>query len=107
MNTAAQGGGASFFNLLIMFVAIYIIIMMFTSSKGQKKREQDRQAKLASLQKGDQVILQGGIIGTIVGFKDNALEIKVAENVKLTVLKSGIVGFVFDVPPANKQGGAN
>ena len=103
MNTAAQGGGA---NLFLMFFFAAAIIFMLMSGRGQKKREQERQAKLEALQKGDQVVIPGGIVGTVVGFKDNALEIKVAENVKLTVLKSGIVGFISNAAPA-KQGGAN
>ena len=102
MNTAAQGGGANLFFMLMIIVAILFVMM---SGRGQKKREQERQAKIAALQKGDQVIIPGGIIGTVVGFKDNSLEIKIAENVKITVLKSGIVGFISDATPV-KQGGA-
>ena len=102
MNTAAQGGGANLFLMVFFFIA-FVFVMM--SGRGQKKREQERQIKLAALQKGDQVIIQGGIIGTVVGFKDNTLEVKVAENIKFTILKSGIVGFVSDATPV-KQGGA-
>ena len=101
MNTAAQGGG----NLFLMFFFFVAIIFVMMSGRGQKKREQEHQAKVAALQKGDQVIIQGGIIGTVVGFKDNTLEVKVAENIKFTILKSGIVGFVSDATPV-KQGGA-
>jgi preprotein translocase subunit YajC len=102
MNAAAQGGGANLFLMLFFAVAI---IFIFMSGSGQKKREQERQAKIAALQKGDQVVLQSGIVGTVVGFHDNALEVKIAENVKITVLKSGIVGFISDAAPV-KQGGA-
>ena len=101
MNTAAQGGA----NLLFMIVVIGAIMMVMMSGRSQRKREQERQAKVDALQKGDQVIIPGGIVGTVVGFKENALEVKIAENVKLTVLKSGIVGFISNAEPA-KQGGA-
>ncbi len=102
MNTAAQGGGA---NLFLMLILAFFIIMMFWTGRGQKKREQERLAKLEALQKGDQVVISGGIVGTVVGFKDNALEVKLADNVKITVLKSGVVGFLSAVTPI-KQGGA-
>lgn len=104
MNTAAQGGGG---NLLFMFLLFAAIIFIMMSGRGQKKREQERQAKIAALQKGDQVVIPGGIVGTVAGFKDNAIEVKIAENVKITVLKSGIVGVISDKTPAEKQGGAN
>ncbi|MBQ8843653.1 MAG: preprotein translocase subunit YajC [Elusimicrobiaceae bacterium] len=102
MNTAAQGAGSGMFMFLIL-AAMFIFILF--SGRGQKKREQERQAKVNALQKGDGVILPGGIIGTVAGFKDNAIEVKIAENVKITVLKSGIVGFTADITPVN-QGGA-
>ena len=102
MNTAAQGAGSGMFMFLIL-AAMFIFILF--SGRGQKKREAERQAKVNALQKGDGVILPGGIVGTVAGFKDNTIEVKIAEGIKITVLKSGIVGFVADITPAN-QGGA-
>ena len=82
-----QAGSSSF---LFMLIAI-LCFMWFFTSRGQKKREQQRQVLIKSLQKGDKVILIGGVIGTIVGFKDNLFEVKIAENTKITVLENGIV----------------
>ena len=101
MNTASQGLG----NLLVMVILAVAIIAMMKSGSNQKKREAERQAKIAALQKGDRVVISGGIIGTVVGFHDHAVELKLSEGVKMTVLKSGIVGFVPD-EQAHKQGGA-
>ena len=53
----------------------------------------------------DQVILANGIIGTVVGFKDEALEVKVAESVKLTVLKNAVVGFLNERAASTEKGG--
>ena len=103
MEQTAQGGGM-FFSLLLM---VFAFIIMFMPARSQKKREQELLAKVNALQKGDQVIIANGIIGTIAGFKDNALEVKVAENVKLTVLKTAVVGIVNDLQQvASKEGGA-
>ncbi|MBR2865236.1 MAG: preprotein translocase subunit YajC [Elusimicrobiaceae bacterium] len=103
MNTAAaQGGGSGIFMLLVL-AAMFLLILF--SGRGQKKREAERMAKVNALQKGDSVILTGGIVGVVAGFKDNAIEVKIAEGVKVTILKSGIVGFLTDITPVN-QGGA-
>jgi len=102
MNTAAQSGGGG---LIIWAMLVIFFIWLLLSGNSQKKREQERQNKVAALQKGDQVILQNGIVATVVGFHDNTLEVKIAENVKITILKSGIVGFISDATPV-KQGGA-
>lgn len=90
--------------MIFMLMIIAIMAMIFWSGRGQKKREAERQAKLSALQKGDEVVIPGGIVGTVVGFKDNAVEVKIAENVKLTVLKSGIVGFLTNAATAAKGG---
>jgi preprotein translocase, YajC subunit len=89
--------GNSFLVILIIFVGV----MLFVSSRGQKKREQQRQTIIKSLQKGDKVILIGGVIGTIVGFKDNLFEVKISENTKITVLENGIVDVFKDNVNAN------
>ena len=91
-----QSAGNSFLFMLVAFLCL----MWFFSSRGQKKREQQRQTLIKSLQKGDKVILIGGVIGTIVGFKDNLFEIKISENTKITVLENGIV----DVFKENQNG---
>ena len=101
MDTAAQGGG----NFLLMVVCFVAFIFILMSGRAQKKQEAQRQEKIKALQKGDQVVIPGGIVGTVVGFKDNCLEIKIAENVKITVLKSGAIGFLPKETPV-KQGGA-
>lgn len=102
METTAQGGGMFFWLLLLVFA----FIVIFMPARSQKKREQELMAKVNALQKGDQVIIPGGIIGTVAGFKDNAIEVKIAENVKLTVLKTAIVGLAKDMLPAAQEGGA-
>lgn len=102
METTAQGGGM-FFWLLLM--AVMFIVLIFMPARSQKKREQELANKVNALQKGDQVIIPGGIVGTVVGFKDNMLEIKLAENVKINVLKTAIVGFVKDLQTATNEGG--
>ena len=101
MQTTAQGGGMFFWLLLLAFFFVFMIVL---PARSQKKREQEMLAKVNALQKGDQVIIPGGIIGTVAGFKDNAIEVKVAESVKLTELKTAVVGFVNE--SAAKEGGA-
>ena len=102
MEQTAQGSGM----LWLVIMAVMFIMLIFMPARSQKKREQELLSKVNALQKGEQVIIPGGIIGTVVGFKDNALEVKIAENVKLTVLKTAVVGFVNDLQAAaGKEGG--
>lgn len=102
MEAAANQGGLA--NLIFMGILFAGIVVIMFSGRSQKKREQERLAKVDALQKGDGVIIPGGIVGTVAGFKDNMLEVKISENVKITVLKSAIVGFTNDF--VQPQGGS-
>ena len=101
MGATAQGNGMIFWLLMLAFA----FVVVFMPARAQKKREQELMAKVNALQKGDRVIIPGGIVGTVAGFKDNAIEVKIAESVKLTVLKTAIVGIVKDLQTSAKEGG--
>ena len=103
METTAQSGGMLFWLLLM---AVMFVVLIFMPARSQKKREQELARKVNALQKGDQVIIPGGIVGVVAGFKDDLLEIKLAENVKINVLKTAVVGLVKDLQAANNEGGA-
>lgn len=100
MQTAAQGSATFMWWILLAF----LLVMIWFPARSQKKQDQERMKKVNALQKGDQVILPSGVIGTVAGFKDNAIEVKIAEGIKLTVLKTAIVGFVNEKPA--QEGGA-
>ena len=104
MDTAATQGTASMFWLILL--ACMFIGLFWLPARAQKKQAQELLDKVNALQKGDQVILPNQIIGTIVGFKDNALEVKIAESVKITILKTAIIGTLKDKDLAAKQGGS-
>lgn len=101
MQTAAQGSATWIWWIMLAFA----FVVIFLPARSQKKREQELKSRVDALQKGDQIILANGIIGTVVGFKDEALEVKVAENVKLTVLKNAVAGFLNDRTQSADKGG--
>ena len=88
--TAAASGGISSSGFMLA-IMVFFIVMIMLSSRSQKKRDAEHNKQVSALQKGDRVVLIGGIIGTVVGFNQEILEIKVSENTKLSVLPSGIV----------------
>ena len=105
METAATQAPANM-SLFIWLMFAFVILMMWLPARSQKKQAQQLLEKVNALQKGDQVILPNQIIGTVVGFKDNALEVKIADSVKITILKTAIIGTLKDQDLAAKQGGA-
>ena len=79
-------GGELLFTGLI-FLIFYVIVFMPMRGK-QKKLEQ----LIKSLKTGDRVIINPGILGTIVGVEDDAFQVRVDEKARLKVLKSAVAG---------------
>jgi preprotein translocase subunit YajC len=54
------------------------------------KRQKETEKLIQSVKTGDRVLAAGGIYGTVANLKDNMVILKVADNVKLEVLRSSI-----------------
>ncbi|HEY6223652.1 MAG TPA: preprotein translocase subunit YajC, partial [Gemmatimonadales bacterium] len=64
-------------------------IFYFFIIRPQRRQRDEHQKLLESLQKGDQVVTSGGIIGEVVYLKDSEVTIRSGE-AKLVVLRSNI-----------------
>lgn len=78
--------------MMWMPIVLIFVIMYFLILRPQAKRQKEHQAMLNALQKGDDVVTAGGIYGTIVGVKEKeqTLIVKIADNVKVEIARSGI-----------------
>jgi len=88
---AAQGApkGQDMTSFLMMMGMIFAIFY-FLVIRPQSKKKKEHEAKLSALKEKDKVITAGGIIGIISRVKGNIVELKVADNVKIDMLKSSI-----------------
>jgi preprotein translocase subunit YajC len=84
----AQGGGfLAWLPLLFIFAIFYFLLIM-----PQQRRQKRWQAMINDLKTGDRVVTSGGIRGTIVSMKDDAVHLRVApDNLRMEVLKSSIL----------------
>ena len=71
---------------LVLVLGIFYLIVFMPARRRQKKLDD----MLASLKVGDKVITNGGFYGTIVGFKDDRVQLRVAENVKIEMSRNAI-----------------
>lgn len=86
---AAPGGGRGMTVMLIYIVA-FIAIMYFLILRPQRKLQQKHQTMLAALKRGDDVVTEGGIIGTIVHLTEDRVTVKTAENTRLVIARGKI-----------------
>ena len=90
MGGAAEGpaSGSPIFQLLpfvLMFVVLWLLIL-----RPQIKKQKAQQKMVDELKKGDKIVTSGGIHGVITNLKDDVINVKVAENVKIDISRAAV-----------------
>jgi preprotein translocase subunit YajC len=99
---APAGGGASamfvqIFPLILIFVVFYFFLI-----RPQQKRAKEHEAKINSVQKNDEVVTGGGLMGKVIKVADDYVEIEIAPNVRVKAVKSTLTNVQSrNVKPAN------
>jgi len=83
----AQGGNP--FGPLLILLPIFVLFYLLMI-RPVRKQEAQRKALLSSLEKDDKVLTNGGIIGWVVSVQDDEVTVRIADNVKVKMVKSGI-----------------
>jgi preprotein translocase subunit YajC len=81
-----QGGMLS----TLLFPVILIAIMYFLMIRPQMKRQKEHRAMLEKLARGDEVITNGGVAGTVAAIGESFITVEVAAGVQLRVQKGAI-----------------
>ena len=71
--------------LVLLFVLLYFLMI-----RPQMKRAKEHKVMTEALQKGDEVITGGGVLGKITRVGGNYITLEVAENVEIQVQKAAI-----------------
>ena len=86
---AAAGGGEAgiigFLPIILMFVLLYFLMI-----RPQMKRAKETKAMIEALQKGDEVITAGGVIGRITRISDAYIGLEIAPNTEINVQKASV-----------------
>ena len=84
---AAPDGAAGFFMsifpLLLIFVIFYFLLI-----RPQQRRLKQHQAMVQAVKPRDTVVTNGGLIGKVTKVDENEVEVEVAANVRVRVVKS-------------------
>jgi preprotein translocase subunit YajC len=84
----AAGGDAGlmgFLPIILMFVLLYFLMI-----RPQMKRAKEQKAMIDALQKGDEVVALGGLVGKIVELSDQYATLEVAPEIKVTVQRPAV-----------------
>ena len=84
----AGPGGADIMSMLpiiLMFVVLYFVMI-----RPQMKRAKEHKAMVEALQKGDEVVAAGGIVGRITKITDNYVTLEIADKVEVRIQRPAI-----------------
>ena len=85
----AQGtgpGGLMAFAPLLIIMVIFYVLLILPAQRRQKKTQE----MLIALKNGDKVVTNGGLFGTIMGIEGDSVQLRIADQVKVKVLRSAV-----------------
>jgi preprotein translocase subunit YajC len=88
------GSATQFLPLVLIFGVFYFLLI-----RPQQQRQKEMKGMLAAIKRGDRVVTGGGIVGTVQRVKDNnEVEVEIAPNIKVTVVRDTISSVVNPTP---------
>ncbi len=85
----AMGGSALVqFAPLLIIMGIFYVLLILPAQRRQKKTQE----MINALKNGDKVVTSGGLLGTIVGIEGDSVQLRIADQVKVKILRSAVTG---------------
>lgn len=82
---AQDGGIMSFLPLIALLAVFYFLIL-----RPQQKRAKEHKAMMEALQKGDEIVTLGGVMGKVTKVGDEIVAVEIADNVVVQVQKAAV-----------------
>jgi preprotein translocase subunit YajC len=82
----------------LIWMVAFGAIAWFLLIRPQRRLQQQQQRMLSALKKGDEVMTDGGIIGTIVHIAEDRVTIRTAENTRVVVARPKIARVLSGTP---------
>ncbi len=74
----------------MVFIGLMFAMFYFMIIRPQNRKEKARKTLISELKTGARVIFGGGLMGTVTNVKDDTFVIKIADNVKVEVLRDSV-----------------
>lgn len=101
---AGGGLGGGGFEALLPLVLIFVVFYFLLIRPQQKKAKQHREM-LAAIRRGDKIVTNGGILGTVTKVvDDNELMVEIAEGIRVRVQRGMVAGVRSKTEPVKDAG---
>ena len=84
------GGGVGGDMLGLLPIVLMFVVLYFLMIRPQMKRAKEHKAMIEALQKGDEVVTAGGMVGRVSKIGDSYVSLQVADNVEVTVQRPSV-----------------
>jgi preprotein translocase subunit YajC len=99
---ASAPSGQAFFVQNVLPLILIFVVFYFLLIRPQQKRAKDHAAQIAAVQKNDEVVTGGGLMGKVTKVADDYVEVEIAAGVKVKAIKSTLTNVQSrNVKPAN------
>jgi preprotein translocase subunit YajC len=88
--TDSAGGVSSLLGSPIVLLPFMIAIVYFLMWRPQQKRMKEHQDMIASIRRGHTIVTAGGILGKVAKVRGDEIDVDIAPNVRVVVLKSSV-----------------
>jgi preprotein translocase subunit YajC len=100
---AAPPNGATSPLVQLIPFALVLAIFYFIILLPMKRRQKKVQEFLSALKVGDRVVTSGGIFGAITKLNEQSVQLQIAQNVRVDVARTAIVGYQGQAPVVESQ----
>ena len=89
-------GFSAFIPIILMFVIFYFLLI-----RPQQKKQKEHRSMISDLKKGDRIITNGGIYGSITSLDDTTITAEIADKVRVKITRGSVSALV--QPAQTKQ----
>lgn len=86
---AGAAGIAEFLPLILLFVIFYFMLI-----RPQMKRAKEHKALVSGIEKGDEIITNGGLLGKITDLGENFIVLEIASGTEVKLQRTAITAVV-------------
>lgn len=101
VQAAPGGGGGRTFTVMMIYLLGFGLIFWLILLRPQRRMQQRHQKMVGELKRGDDVVTEGGIIGSVVHLTEDRITIKTGENTRIVVARPKIAR-VLNAPDQEK-----
>ena len=86
----AQGAGPSGGMESMLLIVLMFVVLYFLMIRPQMKRAKEHKGMIEALQKGDEVVTAGGVLGRISRINENYITLEIASNIEIQVQRPAV-----------------